>query len=104
MNIKNKLITSIVLLVMSSTSYAADLNLSTTPLFLGGQAAPLVMLVMGRDHTLYYEAYNDATDLDDNGAIDEYETRYAPKTSSAYYGIFDPDFCYDYDSTNKTIL
>lgn len=101
MNIKNKLITSIVLLVMSSNSYAADLNLSTTPLFLGGQAAPLVMLVMGRDHTLYYEAYNDATDLDDNGAIDEYETRYAPKTSSAYYGIFDPDFCYDYDSTNK---
>lgn len=85
------------LLLMSSSSYSADVNLSTTPLFLGGQAAPLVMLVMGRDHTLYYEAYNDATDLDGNGAIDEYETRYAPKSTSSYYGIFDSNLCYDYD-------
>lgn len=97
MRIKNKLITSIALLLMSSGSYSIDVNLSTTPLFLGGQAAPLVMLVMGRDHTLYYEAYNDATDLDSNGAIDEYETRYAPKSTSSYYGIFDSNLCYNYD-------
>jgi type IV pilus assembly protein PilY1 len=101
MEIKNKLITIMTLLLMSSSSYSVDVNLSTTPLFLGGQAAPLVMLVMGRDHTLYYEAYNDATDLNGNGAIDEYELRYAPKTDSAYYGIFDSSFCYDYDSTNQ---
>ena len=85
------------LLFMSPSSYSVDVNLSTTPLFLGGQAAPLVMLVMGRDHTLYYEAYNDATDLNGNGAIDEYETRYAPKSTSSYYGIFDSNLCYDYD-------
>lgn len=89
------------LLLMSSSSYSVDVNLSTTPLFLGGQAAPLVMLVMGRDHTLYYEAYNDATDLNGNGAIDEYETRYAPKTTSSYYGIFDSNLCYDYDFQNN---
>ena len=35
---------------------AADLNLPTSPIFVQGQVAPLVMLVMGRDHTLYYEA------------------------------------------------
>nr|WP_321240773.1 PilC/PilY family type IV pilus protein [uncultured Tolumonas sp.] len=101
MKIKNKLITFMTLLLMSSNSYSVDVNLSTTPLFLGGQAVPLVMLVMGRDHTLYYEAYNDATDLDGNGVIDEYETRYAPKSASAYYGIFDSTLCYDYDSNNK---
>ena len=40
------------------------------PLFLNDTVAPLNMLVIGRDHKLYYEAYNDASDLDGDGMLD----------------------------------
>ncbi|MCS7232375.1 MAG: hypothetical protein RMJ67_09620, partial [Elusimicrobiota bacterium] len=52
---------------------------------------PLVMLVMGRDHKLYYEAYNDASDLDGDGRLDV-----GYKHSITYYGYFDPYKCYNY--------
>jgi len=35
-----------------------------TPPFLTAAAPPLVMIVLGRSHKLYYEAYNDTSDLD----------------------------------------
>ena len=41
-------------------AYAA---ISQVPLFLTQDVPPIVMLTMGRDHKLYYEAYNDASDL-----------------------------------------
>ena len=28
------------------------------------------MIIMGRDHKLYYEAYNDASDLNNDGVLD----------------------------------
>lgn len=56
---------------------------------------PSVMLVMGRDHKLYYEAYNDASDLDDDGTLD---IRYTPAIE--YYGYFDSYKYYEYDSGN----
>ncbi len=40
------------------------------PPFLTAEAPPLVMLAMGKDHKLYYEAYNDASDLDEDGTLD----------------------------------
>ncbi|MFT5698179.1 MAG: Tfp pilus tip-associated adhesin PilY1 [Desulforhopalus sp.] len=40
------------------------------PPFLSSDAPPLVMLVMGKNHKLYYEAYNDASDLNDDGTLD----------------------------------
>ena len=55
---------------------------------------PLVMLVMGRDHKLYYEAYNDASDLDGDGKLDV-----GYKHSIYYYGYFDPYLCYSYDGS-----
>ncbi len=55
---------------------------------------PLVMLVMERDHKLYYEAYNDASDLDEDGKIDV-----GYKHSINYYGYFDPYKCYSYDGS-----
>ena len=57
-------------------------------------APPLVMLVMGRDHRNYYEAYTDTTDLNDDGIID---TTY--NDAIDYYGYFDSWKCYVYDST-----
>ncbi|WP_200332810.1 PilC/PilY family type IV pilus protein [Thiocystis violacea] len=66
------------------------------PLFMGGDitAAPLTMLVMGRDHTLYYEAYNDASDLNDDGLLD---VGYKPDDID-YFGYFDSNLCYTYNS------
>ena len=57
---------------------AANLELSDRPLGIGALANPMVMITLARDHTLYYESYNDATDLDGNGTVDEYETRFNP--------------------------
>ncbi len=71
-------------------------SISDVPLFLNEGVAPLNMIVLGRDHKLYYEAYNDASDLDGDGALD---IRYKP-ASIDYYGYFDSFKCYEYDSAN----
>ena len=54
-------------------------------------APPIVLLVMGRDHKLYYEAYNDSSDLDGDGTID---VGYKPAID--YYGYFDSYKVYKY--------
>jgi type IV pilus assembly protein PilY1 len=51
---------------------------------------------MGRDHKLYYEAYNDASDVDGDGVLD---VGYKPAID--YYGYFDSYKCYTYSSTNE---
>lgn len=64
------------------------------PPFLNTAVPPLVMLIMGRDHRLYYGAYNDASDLDGDGKLD-----ITYKHSIDYYGYFDVNKCYDYDGS-----
>lgn len=66
------------------------------PPFLPEAVPPLVMIVMGRDHKLYYAAYNDASDLNNDGLID---VGYKP--SIEYYGYFDSYKCYTYSSSNS---
>ena len=53
--------------LLMSIASAAPLNVADLPLFLPGAVPPLNMLVMGRDHKLYYEAYNDRSDLNGGG-------------------------------------
>lgn len=65
---------------------------SALPPSLSMGAPPLVMLALGRDHKLYYEAYNDASDLNEDGELD---VHYVP--SIDYYGYFDSRKCYAYD-------
>lgn len=74
---------------------ATELNLSKAPLFLTGHAPPLILLVMGKDHKLYYEAYNDASDLNEDGTI---EIGYKPAFIE-YYGYFDSYKCYSYSGS-----
>lgn len=69
------------------------------PPFVDAGAPPLVMLALGRDHKLYYEAYNDASDLDEDGILD---VRYKP--SIDYYGYFDSKKCYEYDTRANLFL
>ena len=66
------------------------------PPFLTNNLPPLVMLTMARDHRLYYEAYNDASDIDGDGEID---IRYKPSIN--YYGYFDSFKYYEYNSANQ---
>lgn len=68
------------------------------PLFLTSSVPPIVMLNMGKDHKLYYEAYNDASDLDEDGTIDFH---YKPDVID-YYGYFDSFKCYVHDG-NKFV-
>lgn len=65
-----------------------------TPLFVNDSVPPLNMLVVGRDHKLFFPAYNDASDLDGDGAI---EIRYKP--SIDYLGYFDSLTCYTYNTS-----
>ena len=85
------------LVAFSGASVAAPLSLTNIPLFLPESVPPLNMLVLGRDHKLYYEAYNDYTDLNDDGVLD---LKYKPATID-YYGYFDSKKCYTYSAGNK---
>ena len=75
------------------------LEFVAVPPFLTSGAPPLVMLAMGRDHKLYYEAYNDASDLDEDGELD---IRYKPSIN--YYGYFDSNKCYDYEASSNRFV
>ncbi len=61
------------------------------PPFVSQPTPPLVMLEAGRDHKFFYEAFNDATDIDEDGQID-----LTYKHTIDYYGYFDHHKCYTY--------
>ncbi|EWS66180.1 Tfp pilus assembly protein, tip-associated adhesin PilY1 [Hydrogenophaga sp. T4] len=63
------------------------------PLAASTSATPLTMLLAGKDHKLFYEAYNDASDIDGDGTLD---TRFKPEIT--YYGLYDSTLCYGYSS------
>lgn len=71
-------------------------NYQASPPFATAGVPPLLMLVMGRNHKLYYEAYNDASDLDGDGVLD---VGYNPAID--YYGYFDSYKYYTYSSGNN---
>ncbi|MEJ5207492.1 PilC/PilY family type IV pilus protein [Denitratimonas sp. CY0512] len=89
-----------------STPASAALPVSQIPLSIGsGQnAPPLNMLVMGRDHKLYYEAYNDASDLNGDGVLDVgYKGHLSADDGGIdYFGYFDSYRCYTYGSQKFT--
>ena len=79
-----------------SPQLLAALTIAQTPLFLTQAAKPIVMLNISNDHQLYFKAFDDYSDLDDDGTP---ETTY--KHSFDYYGYFDSYKCYDYSTTNN---
>ena len=60
------------LLAVSSTLALATqaVTIPNIPLSVQQSVKPMVMLVSGKDHRFFYEAYNDASDLDGDGASD----------------------------------
>ncbi len=88
----------VVFILSGTTGYAAvQSEYNALPPFISSGAPPLVMLVMGKNHKLYYEAYNDASDLDEDGVVD---IRYKPDDID-YYGYFDSYKCYEYSSADS---
>ncbi len=63
------------------------------PPFVAQSVPPLVLLENGRDHKLYYEAFNEAMDLDEDGRVD-----IGYMHNIDYYGYFDPYKCYSYNN------
>ena len=82
----------LLLLVPGISSGVVDINsYCNVPPFVSQSVPPLVMLVSGRDHKWYYEAYNDAMDLDEDGRLDV-----GYMHNLVYYGYFDAFKCYTY--------
>ena len=80
---------------VSTAAYA--INYTPLPPYLTEtKGSPMVMLNLSRDHQLFYKAYNEYSDLDDDGQI---ETQY--KHSYKYYGYFDNQRCYNYNTSNN---
>jgi type IV pilus assembly protein PilY1 len=77
-------------------STAGMQNYCIVPPFVSQSVPPLVMLEAGRDHKFYYQAYNDAFDLDEDGKLDR-----TYKHTIEYYGYFDPHKCYTYSSSGS---
>ncbi len=80
---------ALALMTLGSALAAAPPVISDTPLFLNQSAPPLNMLVLSRDHRLYYEAYNDASDLNGDDVLD---VGYKPAKID-YYGYFESTQC-----------
>ncbi|WP_163134115.1 pilus assembly protein [Agarivorans sp. Alg241-V36] len=76
----------------ASATSANNLALATKPLYVAQYLPPMVMLVMSRDHSLFYEVYNDYSSIkgDDNIDLD-----FSPSKHD-YFGLFDSHLCYKY--------
>jgi type IV pilus assembly protein PilY1 len=94
----------------SAPAFSADAP-SQTPIFLTGSAQPAILINLGKDHKLYYEAYNDISDVNGDGIVD---VRYTPADYSLtdangtrtikgidYFGLFDSYKCYSYSNSNS---
>lgn len=78
----------------AQTAYTPTMgDYCASPPFLAGYVPPQVLFTLGKDHKFYYSAYNDASDIDNDGKL---ETTYLH--SFNYYGYFDSNKCYNYAS------
>jgi len=89
----NLLIGAALALSTGTASTAQAAALPDSPLFLGAEVPPLLMLTLARNHKLYYEAYDDASDINRDDRLD---TTYKPDDID-YFGYFDSFKCYAYD-------
>jgi type IV pilus assembly protein PilY1 len=70
-------------------------TIPSEPLTIQATAKPLVMLALGRDHRMFYEAYPDNSDIDGDGVID---IRFKPYI--VYAGMFNSNTCYNHNGSN----
>lgn len=70
--------------------------ISQVPLILKNPAKPQVMLNLSNDHQLYFSAYSDYDDLNQDGIGDGTYIH-----SVDYFGYYDSRKCYNYNTTNN---
>ncbi len=80
------------LLAFSANAWAV--SVAQLPLFTTSVVEPRVMLLLSRDHELSKKAYNDYSDLNNDGVLD-----ITYNDSIDYYGYFDQKKCYSYASS-----
>ena len=91
------LLVAIVGTVGHHTAMAQTMNNYTAyPPFINKSVPPAVMLMMTKDHRLFFKGYNDIVDLDNGkpGGDAAVDTTY--KDNIDYVGYFDPKKCYDF--------
>ena len=110
MNIKHWILLGLVvlatLIIGQASTAPGALNIAQAPLFARASLPPLNMLVMGKDHKIYYEAYNDASDLDGDGGLEVGYQGWATKVVNGatvfkidYFGYFNSYACYSWDGS-----
>ena len=67
------------------------IQLYDSPFLVGERVPPQVMLAITKDQQLFKKAYDDFSDIDSDGILDN-----TYKHSIDYYGYFDPKKCYAY--------
>lgn len=72
---------------------------TTLPVNTNPNATPLVMLTMSRDHSLFFPAYDNVSDLDGDGIID-----FRFKPTFEYLGLYNPYYCYAYSGSGNAGL
>ena len=116
MNIKKIASHSICIVVMSfavsvfsalesfAQTSASNIDFAVFPSSNVGQdAAPQVMMTLSADHQYFFKAYSDFSDLDpsrvdENGDPDPNGAEITYVNEIEYYGYFDPNKCYNYDT------
>ncbi len=80
---------------MAMPSYTQDMSdYSAVPPLISDSTPPMVMLAMSNDHQLFYKAFTDYEDVNEDGVIDlTYDN------DIQYAGYFDSYKCYVYDSS-----
>lgn len=91
---KRLIATSTLLGLMAVVTGTMAVSWPNVPVGSTNNAPPMTMLVMGKDHKLFYEAYNDASDIDGDGSLD---IKFKPTIQ--YYGLFDANLCYNYTAS-----
>jgi type IV pilus assembly protein PilY1 len=91
---KLKLLLFVATLGMCSGSSIASIPIAKDPMFAVAGVPPVVMLNMSVDNQLFFNAYPEYADLDDTPGPD---LGYSHDFN--YFGYFDPQKCYSYDST-----
>jgi type IV pilus assembly protein PilY1 len=84
---------SLLLLSLVAAVSTTAVTIPNQPLSIQPSAKPMIMLAMGKDHRLFYESYNDASDIDGDGALD---IRFKPTIT--YLGLFDSKVCYKHNN------
>ncbi len=71
-------------------------SLPPAPLGISVTALPMTMIVAGKNHKLFFEAYPDYLDMNNDGVFEiNFDNNFK------YIGLFEYDVCYSYDSGNN---